>query len=76
MMDAIAACMGLPLVREYTSCKAKSEGLRYSETEGDEVEDLFRLLRKVKERFPEVESYSHHRLLIFPSSITHIPTID
>lgn len=45
-----AAAMGLPLYQEHTQGEAIDKALVYRAAEGDEVEDLFRLLRRVKVR--------------------------
>ena len=45
-----AAALGLPLFQEHTQGHAVDKGLVYSVAEGDEVEDLFQLLRRVKVR--------------------------
>ena len=44
-----AEAMGLPLYRAYTKGISLSRDLHYSCVEGDEVEDLFQLLSRVKE---------------------------
>jgi len=54
-----AEAMDLPLVRMGTRGKAVEKTLGYvGGQEGDEVEDLYELLKKVKEEFPEVEAVS------------------
>lgn len=45
----MAQAMGLPLYRGVTRGQAMGRGLHYEPEEGDEVEDLFSLLRRVKE---------------------------
>ena len=50
----IAECMDLPLFRRETTMKAKLKTMSYKETEGDEVEDLFELIKKAKESCPEI----------------------
>ena len=42
--------MDLPLYREYITGSNVETGLHYNSASGDETEDLFRLLRKVKVR--------------------------
>ena len=52
-----SALTGLPLYRKRTEGKARDQGLAYEESSrGDEVEDLWKLLRWVKRRHPEVEA--------------------
>ena len=76
MVYGLAECMGLPLVVRTITGKSVDQGMHYydgqSGTEGnDEVEDLYGLLRAVKEQHPEVEavstgavlsSYQRHRV--------------
>lgn len=53
-------CMGLPLFVEPLLGSSLSTGKEYNEkVEGDEVEDLHRLLARVKREMPEVEVLSH-----------------
>ncbi|CAH0625375.1 unnamed protein product [Chrysodeixis includens] len=47
-IDLYAEAMGLPLYRENITGNAISQGRTYDPTENDEVEDLYRLLSKVK----------------------------
>lgn len=47
-IDLYAEAMGLPLYRETITGNAISQGRTYDPTENDEVEDLYRLLSKVK----------------------------
>jgi diphthine-ammonia ligase len=58
LIAAYATCMGLPLFRRRIRGKSKSQGLQYSATEGDEVEDLQALLAAVRERLPDVQAVS------------------
>ena len=53
-IEAIAACMELPLFRRPIQPKgAVNQELEYTPTAGDEVEDLFALLHFVKQQHPE-----------------------
>jgi diphthine-ammonia ligase len=55
----LANCFGVPLVRQIIHGTAVTQRLDYlTEVEQDEVEDLYVLLRTVKERFPDVEGVS------------------
>ena len=54
VIPMIAECMDLPLFRRETTMKAKLKTMSYKETEGDEVEDLFELIKKAKESCPEI----------------------
>ncbi|XP_024519293.1 diphthine--ammonia ligase isoform X1 [Selaginella moellendorffii] len=58
IVEAYAQCMGLPLFRKRIQGKPKAFDLKYSETNGDEVEDLEVLLRHVKSRIPSVDAVS------------------
>lgn len=48
-IELFAEAMGLPLYRANTKGISLSRELHYSHSEGDEVEDLFQLLRHVKD---------------------------
>ncbi|PVU86286.1 hypothetical protein BB561_006754 [Smittium simulii] len=54
----IAECMGLPLFQEEIRGSALDQELDYSKTTGDETEDLYSLIKKVKEAHPDVEGVS------------------
>ena len=54
VVGAYAACMGVPLFRRRMRGCSRSREMQYSETEGDEVEDLALLLAYVKEAMPQV----------------------
>ena len=58
LLPAIAECMGAPLVRRAITGTAVVQTLQYGSSgaaaAGDEVEDLFLLLQKAKQRFPDV----------------------
>ena len=45
----VAKAMDLPLYRGTTSGQRRGEGLHYHPEEGDEVEDLFALLKRVRQ---------------------------
>ncbi|KAI5072248.1 hypothetical protein GOP47_0012354 [Adiantum capillus-veneris] len=55
---AYAQCMGLPLYRRRIRGSSRLQELRYTQTEYDEVEDLFLLLRAVQIDFPELGAVS------------------
>ena len=48
-VSLVAEAMGLPLYRAHTKGISLARDLHYSCVEGDEVEDLFQLLSRVKE---------------------------
>lgn len=57
VLPAIAECMGVPLVRRAIRGMSLDRALVYSGTEKeDEVEDLYELLKEVKERFPVIDA--------------------
>jgi len=58
LIDAIATCAELPLIRRHTKCHAKTKSIRYENTSGDEVEDLYELLVDVKKKYPQVDAVS------------------
>ncbi|WIA09297.1 hypothetical protein OEZ85_008704 [Tetradesmus obliquus] len=55
LVAAYAACTGLPLYRRRIHGASTAQGLSYSCTAGDEVEDLTAMLAFVKERHPDVQ---------------------
>lgn len=50
----IAQSMDLPLYRQSISGRSLTQSMEYEKTEGDEVEDLFNLLTRVKDAHPNV----------------------
>lgn len=58
LIPLISECMEVPLVRRYISGKAINQEMNYNATSGDEVEDLFELLKSVKETFPDIQGVS------------------
>ncbi|XP_071724831.1 diphthine--ammonia ligase [Rutidosis leptorrhynchoides] len=55
---SIAECMGLPLFRRRIKGSSRHQELSYKLTPGDEVEDLFILLKEVKRQIPTVNAVS------------------
>lgn len=53
VIQAYAACAGVPLLRKRISGRSVETRLSYLHTDGDEVEDLFALLNYAKKRFPD-----------------------
>lgn len=47
-IDLYSQAMGLPLYRAAIKGGSREQGRDYQPTEGDEVEDLFLLLKKIK----------------------------
>jgi diphthine-ammonia ligase len=59
VIDAIGECFELPLIRRPMDGKPIAiHSNDYEPTDGDEVEDLYLLLKECKERFPDVEGLS------------------
>lgn len=54
VVPLIAEALQLPLFTVQTGAKAIATGLSYTPTPDDEVEDLVRLLRNVKDSFPDL----------------------
>ncbi|KAG7712620.1 hypothetical protein KL950_000491 [Ogataea haglerorum] len=53
-----ADCTGKPLYRRLISGTSHNQRLEYEQTENDETEDLYELLKLVKEHHPDVEAVS------------------
>ncbi|KAL0419385.1 UNVERIFIED_CONTAM: Diphthine--ammonia ligase [Sesamum radiatum] len=53
-----AQCMGIPLFRRRIQGSTRHHSLSYNMTPGDEVEDMFILLKEVKRRIPSVSAVS------------------
>lgn len=53
-----AECMGLPLFRRRIHGSTRHQKLRYRMTPGDEVEDMYILLKEVKRQIPSVTAVS------------------
>jgi diphthine-ammonia ligase len=58
IIETIASALEYPLVRGEITGKPVELGLGYQKTPNDEVEDLFELLKKVKDAYPEVQAVS------------------
>ena len=67
VVDGVAQCLGLPLFKRYLILKFQKRTIskkpinlemKYQETDNDEVEDLFLLLKEAKEKYPELEGVS------------------
>ena len=53
MIEAIAQCLDLPLIRQEIKGTPVEVGMEYSTTENDEVEDLFVVLVEAKAMYPD-----------------------
>jgi diphthine-ammonia ligase len=58
VIEAYSECMQLPLYRHPISRKPTNIEYEYVPTADDEVEDLFELIKQVKEKHPELEAVS------------------
>ena len=63
VVEGVAACLGVPLVRRTWDGNSIDQSLNYSVTEGDEVEELYELLREVLRRHPDVTAVSSGAIL-------------
>ncbi|CAI2303960.1 unnamed protein product [Caenorhabditis sp. 36 PRJEB53466] len=62
-VELYGEAMGLPLYRREISGEPKNQKAEYEMTEGDEVEDLYELLREVKKKHPSVRGVSAGAIL-------------
>lgn len=58
VIEQIAQCYGLPLYRRPISGTPVNQAMEYQPTSGDEVEDLFILLKEILEKHAEVKGVS------------------
>lgn len=58
MIPLFSVCFGVPLYRQPIKGKAVDQSLEYTSIKGDEVEDLYQLLLKVKRRHPDIKGVS------------------
>lgn len=58
LIEAYSECTGLPLFRKKIVGRSVEQGLVYSGSQGDEVEDLALLLMYAKEKMPEISAVS------------------
>ena len=63
VVEGVAACLGVPLIGRTWDGKSVDQSLNYSVTEGDEVEELYELLREVLRRHPDVCAVSSGAIL-------------
>ncbi|KAF7456544.1 putative diphthine--ammonia ligase [Cryptosporidium felis] len=71
LVPLISECLEIPLIQKEISGKALNQEIGYSPTVGDEVEDLFELLKTAIESYPNIQgvscgavmsNYQRHRL--------------
>lgn len=58
IIEYYSECVEVPLYRQEINGSSKNQLLEYSITEDDEIEDLYQLLKKVKESHPDIEGVS------------------
>lgn len=58
IIEYYSECLEVPLYRQEINGSSKNQLLEYSITEEDEIEDLYVLLKTVKEKHPDVEGVS------------------
>lgn len=58
VIEAYSECMGLSLYRRVINGQPKNLNYDYVPTDSDEVEDLYELIRQVKEAHPDLEAVS------------------
>ena len=58
IIPAIAECMNVPLLMREISGKTINKELEYDETDKDEVEDLYLLLKEALEKYPDITAVS------------------
>lgn len=58
VIELIGQCYGLPLYRRPISGKPLNQDLSYNPTDGDEVEDLYELLKQILTTHPDIQGVS------------------
>lgn len=58
MIAAIADCMNLPLIMKEITGKSINQNLEYNQTDNDEVEDLYILLKEALNKYPDLKGVS------------------
>lgn len=58
IIEYYGQCIGVPLFRQEIKGSSKNQLLEYSITEEDEIEDLYALLKRVRDEHPDVEGVS------------------
>lgn len=57
-IEAFASCMELPLYRRIISGSPVLQTMAYTQTDSDEVEDLYELLKEIKQKHPNIKAVS------------------
>ncbi|KAK4754754.1 hypothetical protein SAY87_008511 [Trapa incisa] len=58
IIEGYAKCMGIPLFRRRIHGSTRHRSLSYRLTPGDEVEDMYLLLKEVKKQIPSIQAVS------------------
>ena len=58
VIPAVAECLDVPLIQKNIEGKSKIQTLDYEADDDDEVEDLYKLLKEVKEKYSDIEGIS------------------
>ncbi|KAK9477715.1 hypothetical protein V1514DRAFT_106129 [Lipomyces japonicus] len=58
VLDLYSKCIGVPIYRHYITGQSVDQRLEYERTDKDETEDLYELLRQVKDAHPDIEAVS------------------
>lgn len=58
VVDYYEKCLEVPLYRQEIKGNSSNQSLEYSVTQGDEIEDLYNLLKRVKDIHPDLEAVS------------------
>ncbi|KAK6588283.1 MJ050-like PP-loop ATpase [Cryptosporidium xiaoi] len=58
LVPLISECLEIPVVRRSISGRAVNQNIDYRNTEGDEVEDLYLILKTIQETYPDVGGIS------------------
>ena len=56
LIEAYAQCLGLPLFRRPIKGTPKNLGSEYAPEKGDEVEDMFDLVKSIQQQIPDVQA--------------------
>ena len=58
IINGIAECLGVPLILGTITKVPVNKEMVYKETENDEVEDMYQLIKTAKEKYPEIQAVS------------------
>lgn len=63
LCDAIAECLNVPLIKRVLTKSAINKEMEYKETEDDEVEELYLLIKEAKWKYSEITAVSSGAIL-------------